>query len=138
MKPDFIFYSNYCGFYFSSTSGASNYSFQNENLTTNLNTLPSTFYVTFCEDFQKPFLAAGTVRIEYFNKANNSFSNVYLNNRIRSVCWHEKGIYIGTLNGLMNYDTIAENISPFPNPLLEVRVEKVMTYNAMILLVEKI
>ncbi len=130
-KPDFIFYSNNSGFYFSSTSGASNYSFQSENLTTNLNTLPSTFYVTFCEDFQKPFLAAGTVRIEYFNKATNSFSNVCLNNRIRSVCWHEKGIYIGTLNGLMNYDTIAENISPFPNPLLEVRVEKVMTYNAV-------
>lgn len=129
--PDVINYNKFHSSYISAYQGFKDrYSFNSKGFTDNSNLISLVNnLITISNNINKPFLAAGTVKFMYWNKSINSISTVYINNRIRSVSWCDKGIYIGTLNGLFKYDTINLEIKPFNNPLLKNRVEVVETYN---------
>lgn len=129
--PDVINYNKFHSSYISAYQGYKDrYSFNSKGFTYNSNLISLVSNLsTISNDINKPFLTAGTVKFMYWNKSINSISTVNINNRIRSVSWCDKGIYIGTLNGLFKYDTINCQIKPFNNPLLKNRVEVVETLN---------
>ena len=130
-SPDVINYNKFHSSYISAYQGFNDrYSFNSKGFTDNSNVISLVNnLITISNDINKPFLAAGTVKFMYWNKSINSISTVYINNRIRSVSWCDKAIFIGTLNGLFKYDTINLEIKPFNNPLLKNRIEVVETLN---------
>ena len=84
---------------------------------------------SFCDDSEKPFLFASATSFTYFNTSKSSFEVNRIKNRIRSLCWSNKGVYIGTLNGLIEYDTSNREVSFLSDSLLKVRIESVKTFN---------
>jgi hypothetical protein len=129
--PDYTVYSENHSSYISTTSSnvLSRYSYLSNFFSKNILNVGNRSFLSICKDFNKPFLANGSNTVVYWEKSLNESVRIYLTNRIRSVCWNKNGIYIGTLNGLMDFDTVAKEINPFEMPLLKSRIEKVTTFN---------
>ena len=125
-KPFYNFYNTIYQSYLKASSTIDKRFFQ---LQLNNNEYTLSRISTLCTDQEKPFLIAATHSFSYFNSNSSSPITKHVDKRIRTLCWKEHGIYIGTLNGLLVYDTLTNQFSDFKDDLLNVRVESIKCKN---------
>ena len=126
-KPNFVVYNNILSSYLESKYNDNQklFSFNyDKNIHFEIGRISS-----FCDDTEKPFLVGAANSFSYYNVSNGLFEESFIKNRIRSVCWSKDGVYIGTLNGLIEYDTISKELAFFSDSLLNVRIDKVKSFN---------
>ena len=80
--------------------------------------------VTFSGMTHKPLLAAGRGNILILDP--NKFKAIpFEENRVNTVEWAEKGVYVGTMDGLYFYDTLTDQSRKIIDKRLDVRVESI-------------